>query len=90
MVPAVRGSDLDTGLASTFSDDVAAQHRDRSNARSTGTAANEPVCYRAMDGLSAVRSDRAADNDKLWHHCSVSSTSNVLGSLDSSKDLVKT
>jgi len=79
---------LDTCLASTFSDDVATQHRDRPNARSTGTAANELVCYRAVDGLSAVRSDRAADNDKLWHHCSVSSTSNVLGSLDSSKDPV--
>ncbi len=81
MVLTIRGGHLDACLAATFSHYVAAEYRDRPDIRSSRAASDELVCYRTVDGVSAVRSDRAADDDQLWHHCSISPTSILLGSL---------
>jgi len=77
---------MDACVAATLSDYVAAEYRDRPNDRSSGAAPDEPVCYRTVDGVSAVCSDLAADDDKLWHYCSISPASILLGSLDSSAE----
>lgn len=58
-----------------------ALHRDRPNVGSPRTAPDEHVCYRTVDGVSAIRSVRATDNNKLWHYCSFASTSILLGPL---------
>ncbi len=65
MVPAIRRVYLDDGLASSLPHDFAAEHRARTNDCASGAATDEYLCDGIVDGVSAIRSDRAADNDQF-------------------------
>src|SRR5208282_3804574 len=82
MVPSVSGGQLDDWLASPLSDHATAQRRTRPDAGSSGLAADELVHYRPVDGLSAVRPNRAPNNHQFRNHCRVSAVPFLLGQLE--------
>src|SRR5208337_770840 len=65
MVSPLSGRKLDDGLASPFPYDVAAERRPRANDCASGAAADESFRDGTVDGVSAIRPDRAADNDQF-------------------------
>ena len=82
MVFAIRRSKLDDGLASSFPDGVTAESGNRTNICASGAAPHECVCHWTVDGVSAIRSDRAADNDQLRYHGGIPSAPDLLGQLE--------
>jgi hypothetical protein len=66
MVSQIGGGRLDNGLASPLTNNAAAEPGNWSNPDISRAASDELFCGRAVDGVSAVRSDRASDDDKLW------------------------
>ena len=56
---------MDDGVASPFADNAAVEPRTRPNLGPSRAASNESLCGRAVDGVSAVRSDRTSDHYKL-------------------------
>src|SRR5713101_5805804 len=65
MVFAIVGRQLDDGLAPPFPDHVAAEHRYRADGGASRVAAHEYLCCGAVDGVSAICTDRTSDDDQL-------------------------
>src|SRR5271167_4398026 len=65
MVPAICGRKLDDGMASSLPHDVAVEHRAWTNGGASRAAAHEYLCYGTVDGVSAICTDRASDDDQL-------------------------
>ena len=82
MVPAIGGGQLDYRLAPSFAHHVAAQPRARAHLGASWATSDESICYRAMDGLQAIRSGSAADDNKLRYHGGISAAAKLLGQLE--------
>jgi len=81
MVSAVGGGQLDNGVAPSFAHHAADQPRARPHVGASRTTADESVSHRAMDGLQAIRTDSASDDNKLRYHGGISPTAILLGQL---------
>ncbi len=65
MVLSIGRGKLDNRLASSFTDGITIERWTRPNIGTAGTAANEYVCYRPVDCISAICTSNTSDNNQL-------------------------
>jgi len=82
MVLSLGRGKLGDRLASQLGDDVAAERRNRADIGASRAASDESLCYRTMDGLSAVCPASTADNNKFRYDDGLPVAKVLLGPLD--------